>query len=72
MNSMIYPETVNQWSRVYYVKTSKKMKLLCIEYQEAMPIEMKLVYELLHTIHDTKLPEDFADEWFEEVKRNKL
>ncbi|MEW4283045.1 hypothetical protein Q0N35_05065 [Priestia koreensis] len=48
------------------------MKLLCIEYQEAMPIEMKLVYELLHTIHDTKLPEDFADEWFEEVKRNKL
>ncbi|MCM3005234.1 DUF600 domain-containing protein [Priestia koreensis] len=50
----------------------KKMKLLCIEYQQAMPIEMKLVYQLLHTIHDTKLPEDFADEWFEEVKRNKL
>lgn len=61
------------------------MKLLCIEYQQAMPIEMKLVYdvksgkftttykyELLHTIHDTKLPEDFADEWFEEVKRNKV
>ena len=50
-----------------------------------MPTEMKLIYDaksgkfkaeykydLIHTNEDIKTADDFADEWFEEVKNNKL
>ncbi|OKA31344.1 immunity protein YezG family protein [Bacillus cereus] len=61
------------------------IETLCKEYKKDMPTEMKLIYDaksgkfkaeykydLIHTNEDVKTADDFADEWFEEVKNNKL
>ncbi|MFP3888566.1 DUF600 family protein [Priestia filamentosa] len=63
----------------------EKIEELCKEYGRDMPTEMKMIYEvksggfqaqyeydLVHTNDDVKTPDDFADEWFEEVKSNNL
>ncbi|MGU3353662.1 immunity protein YezG family protein [Bacillus wiedmannii] len=61
------------------------IEMLCKEYEKDMPTEMKLIYDtksgkfkaeyeydLIHTNDDIKTADDFADEWFEEVKNNNL
>ncbi|EMA6345212.1 MULTISPECIES: immunity protein YezG family protein [Bacillus cereus group] len=63
----------------------EEIETLCKEYEKDMPTEMKLIYDaksgkfkaeykydLIHTNEDIKTADDFADEWFEEVKNNKL
>ncbi|AJH62389.1 hypothetical protein bcere0016_20620 [Bacillus cereus 95/8201] len=63
----------------------EEIETLCKEYEKDMPTEMKLIYDaksgkfkaeykydLIHTNEDVKTADDFADEWFEEVKNNKL
>ncbi|MFP3666336.1 DUF600 domain-containing protein [Priestia sp. SIMBA_032] len=62
-----------------------KIKVLCQEHQRDMPTEMKLIYDvrnrkfkaeykydLVYTHDDIKTASHIADEWFEEVKNNKL
>ncbi|MED3836682.1 immunity protein YezG family protein [Peribacillus frigoritolerans] len=64
---------------------AKKIKVLCKEYERDMPTELKLIYDaksgslqaeykydLVHTNDDIKTADDFADEWFEEIKNNNL
>jgi hypothetical protein len=64
---------------------AKKIKVLCKEYERDMPNEMKLIYDvksgnfkaeykydLVHTNDDIKTSDDFADEWFEEIKKINL
>jgi len=59
------------------------IEMLCKEYEKDMPTEMKLIYDtksgkfkaeyeydLIHTNDHIKTADDFADEWFEEVKNN--
>ncbi|MED3398902.1 immunity protein YezG family protein [Bacillus wiedmannii] len=61
------------------------IEMLCKEYEKDMPTEMKLIYDtksgkfkaeyeydLIHTNDDIKTADDFANEWFEEVKNNNL
>ena len=63
----------------------EEIETLCKEYEKDMPTEMKLIYDaksgkfkaeykydLIHTNEDIKTADDFADEWFEEVKNNNL
>jgi type II secretory pathway component GspD/PulD (secretin) len=63
----------------------RKIRELCKEYERDMPTEMKLIYEvksgkfqaqyqydLVHSNDDVKIPDDFAYEWFEEIKNNSL
>ncbi|EJQ11815.1 DUF600 domain-containing protein [Bacillus cereus] len=63
----------------------EEIEILCKEYEKDMPTEMKLIYaaqsgkfkaeykyDLIHTNEDIKTADDFADEWFEEVKNNNL
>ncbi|USK82943.1 DUF600 family protein [Peribacillus frigoritolerans] len=63
----------------------EKIKELCKEYERDMPTELKLIYDvrsgnfkaeykydLVHTNDDIKTSDDFADEWFEEIKNNNL
>lgn len=63
----------------------EEIETLCKEYEKDMPTEMKLIYDaksgkfkaeykydLIHTNEDVKTADDFADEWFEEVKNNNL
>ena len=63
----------------------EEIEVLCKEYEKDMPTEMKLIYDaksgkfkaeykydLIHTNEDIKTADDFADEWFEEVKNNNL
>ncbi|MEC0298428.1 immunity protein YezG family protein [Peribacillus frigoritolerans] len=66
-------------------ENTEKIKVLCKEYERQMPTEMKLIYDvksgnfkseykydLVHTNDDIKTSDDFADEWFEEIKNNNL
>ena len=59
----------------------KAMKYLCEKYDRIMPTEIKMIYDvkthsiewednykLVHSNHKTKGPNDFANEWFKEVK----
>ncbi|RID89376.1 DUF600 family protein [Peribacillus asahii] len=63
----------------------EEIEILCKEYERDMPTEMKLIYDansgkfqaeykydLVHTNDDIKTADDFADEWFEEIKNNNL
>ena len=63
----------------------EKIEELCKEYDRDMPTEMKLIYdaksgkfqasykyELIYTHDDVKTAGHIADEWFEEVKNNRL
>ncbi|KJL05260.1 MULTISPECIES: immunity protein YezG family protein [Priestia] len=63
----------------------EKIEELCRAYKRDMPTEMKLIYharsgrfkaeykyDFVHTHDDIKTASDIADEWFEEVKNNKL
>ncbi|PEM81940.1 DUF600 domain-containing protein [Bacillus toyonensis] len=63
----------------------EEIEMLCKEYEKDMSTEMKLIYDaqsgkfkaeyeynLIHTNDDIKTADDFADEWFEEVKNNNL
>jgi hypothetical protein len=63
----------------------EKIEELCKEYERDMPTEMKLIYDvksgnfkaeykydLVYTHDDIKTASHIADEWFEEVKNNKL
>ncbi|KKI92093.1 hypothetical protein WQ54_10945 [Bacillus sp. SA1-12] len=63
----------------------EEIEILCKEYERDMPTEMKLIYDaksgkfqaeykydLIHTNDDIKTADDFADEWFEEIKNNNL
>ncbi|EJL21824.1 immunity protein YezG family protein [Brevibacillus sp. BC25] len=63
----------------------EKIEELCKEFEKDMPTEMKLIYDvtsgkfqaeykydLVHTNDDIKTADDFADEWFEEVKSKSL
>ncbi|AYE50887.1 immunity protein YezG family protein [Priestia megaterium] len=63
----------------------EKIEELCRVCERDMPTEMKLIYharsgrfkaeykyDLVHTNDDIKTASDIADEWFEEVKNNKL
>ena len=63
----------------------EKIEELCKEYKRDMPTELKLIYDvksgrlqaeykydLVHTNDDTKTADDFADDWFEEIKNNNL
>ncbi|MEH7294604.1 DUF600 domain-containing protein [Priestia megaterium] len=63
----------------------EQIEELCREHERDMPTEMKLIYDaksgrfkaeykydLVHTNDDIKTASDIADEWFEEVKNNKL
>ena len=63
----------------------KKVTSLCKTYDKDMPTEMKLIYdakndkfqashkyELVYTHDDVKMADHIADEWFEEVKSNRL
>ncbi len=63
----------------------EQIEELCREHERDMPSEMKLIYDaksgrfkaeykydLVHTNDDIKTASDMADEWFEEVKNNKL
>lgn len=62
-----------------------KIEELCEKYERDIPTELKLIYDvktgrfqaeykydLVHTNDDIKTADDFADEWFEEIKKNKL
>ncbi len=62
-----------------------EIKVLCQEHQRDMPTEMKLIYDvrsgqlkaeykydLVYTHDDIKTASHIVDEWFEEVKNNKL
>lgn len=61
----------------------EQIEVLCKEYERDMPTEMKLIYDvksgkfqaeyqydLVHTNDDIKTADDFADEWFKEIKNN--
>ena len=63
----------------------KSIIKMCSEYNREMPTEMKLVYDvqrnslkaeykydLVYTNDDIKTADDIAEEWFEEIKNNKL
>ncbi|CAH2463207.1 MULTISPECIES: immunity protein YezG family protein [Bacillus] len=63
----------------------EKIEELCKEYERDMPTEMKLIYDtesgrfkaeykydLIYTHDEIKTADHIADEWFEEVKNNKL
>lgn len=63
----------------------EKIEALCEEYKRDMPTEMKLIYdvksghfkaeynyELVYTNDDSKTSNYIANEWYEEVKNNKL
>ncbi|MCM3770964.1 DUF600 family protein [Priestia aryabhattai] len=63
----------------------EKIEDLCKEYERDMPTEMKLIYDVksgnfkaeykydfVYTHDDIKTADHIADEWFEEVKNNKL
>ena len=63
----------------------EKIEELCKEYERDMPTEMKLIYDvhsskfkaqykydLVYTNDEVKTASHIADEWFEEVKNNKL
>lgn len=63
----------------------EKIKELCKEYEKDMPTELKLIYnvksgklqaeyeyDLVYTNDDVKTADDIAEEWFEEIKTNKL
>ncbi len=57
---------------------------LCKEHSRPMPTEIKMVYDVkknslnveykydkIYSNHKTKLPDDIADEWFQEIKNSK-
>ncbi|MFP7493400.1 DUF600 family protein [Terribacillus saccharophilus] len=63
----------------------EEIEILCKDHKKEMPTEMKLIYdvgsgnfkaeysyELIHTNEDIKTADDFADEWFEQIKNNSL
>ncbi|WP_145045835.1 immunity protein YezG family protein [Paenibacillus xylanexedens] len=63
----------------------ENIEKLCNEYETEMPTEMKLIYDatngkfqaeykydLVHTNDELKTADDFADEWFEEIKSKHL
>lgn len=63
----------------------ENIEKLCNEYEAEMPTEMKLIYDatngkfqaeykydLVHTNDELKTADDFADEWFEEIKSKHL
>ena len=63
----------------------EKIKELCEEYERDIPTELKLIYDaksgklqaeykydLVYTNDDVKTADDIAEEWFEEIKANKL
>ncbi|KQY87313.1 hypothetical protein ASD24_05480 [Paenibacillus sp. Root52] len=63
----------------------ENIEKLCNEYEVEMPTEMKLIYDatngkfqaeykydLVHTNDELKTADDFADEWFEEIKSKHL
>ncbi|MEB6548565.1 antitoxin YezG family protein [Heyndrickxia sporothermodurans] len=63
----------------------EKIKELCLDYEKDMPTEMKLIYDvksgkfkaeykydLVYTNHETKTARQIADEWFDEIQKNKL
>ena len=73
------------WYCALYVKILRKLKNYAKEYERDMPTEMKLIYDvhsskfkaqykydLVYTNDEVKTASHIADEWFEEVKNNKL